>query len=79
MMEIDRYKWLRVLAIAVIGAFNVEILSGWSTLEGFIPYGLLLYGFHLAIIEDVAVRFRLNYKKLFLLGVIFGMVMESFS
>jgi phage-related holin len=77
-MKIDAYKWLRILAIAAVGAFNVEILSGWSTIEGLVPWGLLLYGLHLALIEDLTVRFRLNYKKLFLLGAIFGMVMESF-
>jgi hypothetical protein len=67
-MKINKYKWLRIFVIAMIGAFNVEILSGWSPFRGFIPWGLLLYGLHLAIIEDLVVRFRLNYKKLFLLG-----------
>jgi len=77
-MKIDTYKWLRILAIAAIGAFNPEVLSGWSVPGDYVPWLLLFYGLHLALIEDLTVRFRLNYKKLFLLGSIFGMVMEGF-
>lgn len=68
----------------VLGAFNAESLSTatppykwisdpWSIFVTFMFYGLMLL-----IIEDLVSRYSLNYRKLFLIGLIYGILEEGF-
>ncbi|MFB0559717.1 MAG: hypothetical protein ACETWM_00605 [Candidatus Lokiarchaeia archaeon] len=80
----DRRKWTRNLTIMVLGAFNAEslstatppykwVLDPWSIFVTFMFYGLSLL-----VIEDLVSRFSLDYRKLFLIGVIYGILEEGF-
>ncbi|MEM2146609.1 MAG: hypothetical protein QW279_14705, partial [Candidatus Jordarchaeaceae archaeon] len=80
----DKRKWKRNIAIMVLGAFNAESLSSatppykwvsdpWSIFVTFMFYGLMLL-----IIEDLVSRYSLDYRKLFLIGIIYGILEEGF-
>ena len=68
----------------VLGAFNVESLTTatpphkwisdpWSIFVTFMFYGLMLL-----VIEDLVSRYSLDYRKLFLIGLIYGILEEGF-
>ncbi|MEM3587704.1 MAG: hypothetical protein QXO71_10340 [Candidatus Jordarchaeaceae archaeon] len=80
----DKRKWKRNIAIMVLGAFNAESLSSatpphkwvsdpWSIFVTFMFYGLMLL-----VIEDLVSRYSLDYRKLFLIGIIYGILEEGF-
>ncbi len=80
----DRRKWTRNITIMVLGAFNAESLSTatppykwffdpWSIFVTFMFYGLSLL-----VIEDLVSRYSLDYRKLFLIGVVYGVLEEGF-
>lgn len=68
----------------VLGAFNAESLSsstppyqwvsnGWAIFVTFMFYGLMLL-----VIEDLVSRYSLDYRKLLLIGFIYGILEEGF-
>ncbi len=80
----DRRKWTRNITIMVLGAFNAEsfssatppykwVLDPWSIFVTFMFYGLSLL-----VIEDLVSRYSWDYRKLFLIGLIYGILEEGF-
>ncbi|MGQ9723063.1 MAG: hypothetical protein ACUVXA_17305 [Candidatus Jordarchaeum sp.] len=80
----DRRKWTRNITIMVLGAFNAESFSSatppykwvydpWSIFVTFMFYGLSLL-----VIEDLVSRYSLDYRKLLIIGVIYGILEEGF-
>lgn len=63
--------------------FNAEILTGSNPIEIFIVNpvvalgGMILYGFQVAILADVAARYRFNYRSIFLLGFVLTIFQEG--
>ncbi|HME56422.1 MAG TPA: hypothetical protein VKM55_29755 [Candidatus Lokiarchaeia archaeon] len=72
-----------LLLFMVFVPFNAEILTGSNPIELFIfnPIvaitGIVLYGFQVAILADLAARYQLSYRAIFLLGFVFTLVMEG--
>jgi hypothetical protein len=82
-MKLNKRKWLRILAIIVIGSFNPEVISTSTPLLEYFSLASLIfmimyYGLQLIIIEDLVVRFGLGYGAIFLLGLIHGVLEEGF-
>ena len=69
----------------VLGAFNVESLSTSTPPYQWILGGpltifvtFMFYGLMLLVIEDLVSRYSLDYRKLFLIGLIYGILEEGF-
>lgn len=82
-MKIIRREWHRIILLMIVGNFMGEVLSRASSLWNyFTPPGFfftfLFYGLHLAIIEDLDIRYKLNYPGIFLTGMIYGVLEEAF-
>jgi hypothetical protein len=81
----DSRKWKRNIAIMVLGAFNAESLSTSTPPYQWVlgaPLTILVtfmfYGLMLLVIEDLVSRYSLDYRKLFLIGLIYGILEEGF-
>ncbi|GEM_PF-2487233 len=74
--------WKRCLAIMLVGAWNAEAVSmGTFPYEFLHPANIFVtfmyYALQLLIIEDLYSRFKLNYRGLFLMGILFGLLEEG--
>ncbi|MHA1579981.1 MAG: hypothetical protein ACTSUQ_10195 [Candidatus Freyarchaeota archaeon] len=81
----DRRKWTRNITIMVLGAFNAESISSATPPQEWVlnwPFTILVvfmfYGLSLLVIEDLVSRYSLDYRKLFLIGLIYGLLEEGF-
>ncbi len=76
--------WVTLLIFLAIAAFNPEVLTGSTPAEKYLtPFNLLLtvpfYGLQVAIIADLAARYRLRWKTVYYLGLIYGILEEGFA
>jgi hypothetical protein len=80
----DKWKWKRNICLMVLGAFNAESLSGatppykWVLDPWSIFVTFMFYGLSLLVIEDLVSRYSLDYRKLLLMGFIYGILEEGF-
>lgn len=80
----NAWKWERNICIMVLGAFNAESLSGatppykWVSDPWSIFVTFMFYGLSLLVIEDLVSRYSLDYRKLLLIGFIYGILEEGF-
>lgn len=76
--------WVTLLIFLAISAFNPEVLTGSTPVENYLtPFNLLLtvpfYGLQVAVIADLAARYRLRWKTVYYLGLIYGIFEEGFA
>jgi hypothetical protein len=74
---LDTRKWGRILLLALLGSFNVEIVTGFSAVKDYFPMTCLGYAIPLAIADDLTARYRLDYKHIFLIGTIYGVLVDG--
>ncbi len=77
-----RFSLRRCLALVLVGAWNAEAVSmGTFPYEFLYPSNIVVtfmyYALQLLILEDIYSRFDLNYKDVFFLGVLFGLLEEG--
>ncbi|MEM2157171.1 MAG: hypothetical protein QXX18_10675 [Candidatus Jordarchaeales archaeon] len=75
-------SWRRCLALVLVGAWNAEAVSmGTFPYEFLHPANIFVtfmyYALQLLIIEDLYSRFKLSYRDLFLIGILFGLLEEG--
>jgi hypothetical protein len=69
----------------MISYFEAEILTGSTSIEGILTYplstleGMIFYGFQIAMISDISIRFKFNMAKIYLLGLIYGIMEEGIA
>jgi hypothetical protein len=69
----------------VISYFEAEILTGSTSIEGIATYplsaieGLIFYGFQVAIIADISIRYKVGMGIVYLFGLIYGIMEEGFA
>jgi hypothetical protein len=72
-----------VAIFVVIAHFNPEVLTGSTKIEGYFTLGnflgMLFYGLQVAIIADIAARYRLGWRAIYLLGLVYGILEEGFA
>ena len=75
--------WLTLLIFVVIAHFNPEVLTGSTPVEKYSMFttllGMLFYGLQVAIIADLMARYRLRWRTLFLIGLVYGIFEEGFA
>ncbi len=76
--------WVTLLIFLAISAFNPEVLTGSTPIEKYLtPFNLLLtvpfYGLQVAVIADLAARYRLRWRTVYFLGLIYGILEEGFA
>lgn len=74
--------WRRRLSLVILGVWNAEVVSMGTFFYEFahpsnIFVTFMYYALHLLIIEDLYSRFKLTYRDLFLIGVLFGLLEEG--
>ena len=75
--------WVTVAIFVVIAHFNPEILTGSTKIEGYVTFAnllaMLFYGLQVALIADIAARYRLGWRTIYLLGLVYGIFEEGFA
>ena len=75
--------FITILIFMFFVPFNAEVLTGSNPIELFVTnpivalIGLILYGLQVAILADIAARYRLSNRAIFLLGFVFTLVQED--
>jgi hypothetical protein len=79
--------WLTVLLFGLVPTLNAEILTGSTSIDALLanpvlilvtlPLGIIAYAIPLAILGDVAARFRFGLRTIFLSGLIYGIINEG--
>jgi hypothetical protein len=76
-------SWLTLLIFVVIAHFNPEVLTGSTPIEKYFTFtnflGMLFYGLQVAIIADLMARYRLRWRTVYLIGLIYGIFEEGFA
>ncbi len=74
---------ITIIIFMLIAQFNPEILTGSTNAITYfsviVIIGLLFYGLHAAIIADIAARYRLGWRTIYLLGLIYGILEEGLT
>ncbi|MGC9203947.1 MAG: hypothetical protein ACP5GE_03155 [Thermoplasmata archaeon] len=74
-----------IILYSMISYFEAEILTGSTSIEGILTYplstleGMIFYGFQIAMISDISIRFKFNMAKIYLLGLIYGIMEEGIA
>ncbi len=75
--------WVTLAIFTVIAHFNPEILTGSTRVEQYLSpvtlFGMLFYGLQVAIIADLAARYRFKWRTIYLVGLIYGIFEEGFA
>jgi hypothetical protein len=79
--------WLTVLLFGLVPLLNSEILTGSTSVDSllanpilffvFLPLDLVVYAIPLAILGDLATRFKFGLRTIFLSGLIYGIINEG--
>lgn len=76
---------MTVLIFALLSFFGAEILTGSTSIEGTFIFplsflaGLAFYGFQISIIADIAIRYRLGMRTIYLIGLFYGIMEEGIA
>lgn len=74
-----------ILLIALLSFYGAEILTGSTSVEGIIQYpvsflaSLAFYGFQVAIIADLSIRFHFRFATIYLIGLAYGILEEGIA
>jgi hypothetical protein len=75
--------WLTLAIFVVVAHFNPEVLTGSTRVENYLTLGnllgMLFYGFQVAVIADIAVRFAFRWRTILIVGAIYGIFEEGFA
>jgi len=75
--------WVTVAIFVIISHFNPEVLTGSTKIEQYFTFtnllGMLFYGLQVAMIADIAARYRLGWRTIYLLGLVYGILEEGFA
>jgi hypothetical protein len=75
--------WITVLIFILVAHFNLEILTGSTRVENYLTpitlIGMLFYGLQVAVIADLAARYRLRWRTIYLVGLIYGIFEEGLA
>ncbi len=75
--------WLTLLIFIVIAHFNPEVLTGSTQIEKYFTFtnllGMAFYGLQVAIVADLMARYRLRWRTVYLIGLIYGIFEEGFA
>ena len=86
-LRVSKSVWLTVFLFGLVPLLNAEILTGSTSIDALLanpilifvnlPLVLISYAVPLAILCDIAVRFRFGLSTIFLSGLIYAIINEA--